>query len=240
MSAVGRIHSFQSMGAVDGPGLRCVFFLQGCPLRCAYCHNPDTWEFGGGEEITAEAAMARVLRYRKYIRSGGVTLSGGEPLAQGAFAGELFARLRQEGIHTALDTSGAGSPAAIDAVLRETDLVLCDVKFPTEEGYARHARGSLAQVLSFLEEVGRRQIPLWIRHVVVPGLTDGEESLHQVAAIARTCPTLEKVELLPFRKICQTKYDSMGIPFPLAHIPELHADGLEQAKAILSAEGIPL
>ena len=239
-SAVGRIHSFQSMGAVDGPGMRCVLFLQGCPLRCAYCHNPDTWAYEGGVATTAQDEARRILRYRPYIRRGGVTVSGGEPLGQPEFVAELFGRLRQEGLHTALDTSGVGGRDAAAQVLEETDLVLCDIKFPTEEGYQAHTGGSLAAVLGFLEQVRERRIPLWIRHGVVPGLTDGEASLRQVGRLAQACPTLEKLELLPFRKLCVSKYDALGIPFPLEGAPEMDAAGLAHARELLQKEGLPV
>ena len=196
----GRVHSFQSMGAVDGPGLRGVVFLQGCPLRCAYCHNPDTWEFAGGEETEASALAARILRLKNFYRKGGVTVSGGEPLMQGRFVRELFAIMHENGLHTALDTSGIGTDEQIDAALEHTDLVLCDVKFPDADLYRRHAGADMERVLEFLREVERREIPLWVRHVVVPGLTDGEESAKAVAKIARSFKNLERIELLPSEK----------------------------------------
>ncbi len=221
----GKIHSFQSMGAVDGPGLRYVVFLQGCPLRCAYCHNPDTWDFGCGQPYTVSQVVEKILRYRGYFGAqGGVTVTGGEPLAQPAFTAALFARLQELGIHTALDTSGMGSLAEARQVLAHTNLVLADLKFPTEEGYRAHTGGSLAQVQSFLELTAQMKVPLWIRHVVVPGLTDGENSIRQIGALAKGYPNLEKIELLPFRKLCLEKYQMMGIPFPLADTPEMSGE----------------
>lgn len=212
----GRINSFQSMGAVDGPGIRFVAFLQGCPLRCAYCHNPETWSLDGGDEYGVDEVLGKALRCRPYFgEQGGVTVSGGEPLLQWEFVAELLGRLKDEGIHTALDTAGIGSLDGAGEVLRNTDLVLCDLKFSTEEGYKQYCGGSLHQVLSFLKLTEKRKIPLWIRHVVVPGLTDGEESILELVRIARRFTNLVKIELLPFRKICTVKYDAMGIPFPL-------------------------
>ena len=146
----GRVHSFQSMGAVDGPGVRFVVFLQGCPLRCAYCHNPDTWAPQGGEEYTPEAVCEKILRYRPYLKHGGVTVSGGEPLLQAPFVAELFRLLRAEGIHTALDTSGIGNLEQARAVLAETALVLCDLKFADAPAYRAHCGASFDQVLQFL------------------------------------------------------------------------------------------
>lgn len=219
--AVGRIHSFQSMGAVDGPGLRYVVFMQGCPLRCAYCHNPDTWEASGGTEYSAEEVCRKILRYRTYIeKNGGVTVSGGEPLLQGEFVGALFSLLQAEGIHTALDTSGIGTQEAVEAVLPYTDLVLCDIKFPTERLYQTHTGGSLERVKAFLKCVEERKIPFWVRHVVIKGLTDGDDSLEKITSLAHSFSMLEKIEFLPFRKLCMPKYEEMSIPFPLCHTLE--------------------
>ena len=216
-----RINSFQSMGAVDGPGIRFVTFLQGCPLRCAYCHNPETWDLCGGDEYSVEEVLQKTMRYRPYFRDGGgITVSGGEPLLQAEFVSELFRRLKEEGVHTALDTSGSGDLAGAEKVLKETDLVLCDLKFPTEEGYRQYCKGSLQQVLSFLEITERLRIPLWIRHVVVPGLTDSEETIKEIIRIARRYSNLEKIEWLPFKKISGAKYDALGVPFPLADYSE--------------------
>lgn len=226
----GRISSFQSMGAVDGPGIRFVAFLQGCPLRCAYCHNPETWSIDGGDEYSASEVMKKALRCRPYFgESGGVTVSGGEPLLQSEFVAELFRRLKEAGIHTALDTSGVGNPDGAGEVLKHTDLVLCDLKFPTEEGYSQYCKGSLRQVLSFLELTEKRKIPLWIRHVVAPGLTDGEESIKEIARIARQYSNLQKIELLPFRKLCTVKYDAMGLPFHLADHSECSDEAIRRA-----------
>lgn len=229
----GRIHSIQTLGAVDGPGIRAVVFMQGCPLRCAYCHNPDTWDFSGGEEITPETVAGRILRLKNFYAKGGVTVSGGEPLMQGAFVHDLFEIMHLSGLHTALDTSGIGTDENIELALENTDLVLCDIKFPTEELYISHAGGSLRKVLSFLEKVNDKNIPLWVRHVVVPGLTDGEDSVKEIVRIAKSFKTLQKIELLPFRKICISKYEKMGIPFPLSDVPECRKDTIERFEKLL-------
>lgn len=235
--AVGRVHSVQSLGAVDGPGLRAVLFLQGCPLRCVYCHNPDTWDTAGGMELTAQAAAERLLRFRPYFqKTGGVTVSGGEPLRQWAFVEDVFTRLQTEGVHTALDTSGIGDPDGAARVLAHTDLVLCDIKFATEEAYRRYTGGSLRAVLDFLALAERMNVPLWVRHVVVPGLTDGKENLSVVAALARRFTNLQRLELLPFQTICQGKYDAMGIPFPLAGTPPCGDETVRAARRLL---GLP-
>ncbi len=236
----GRVHAFQSMGAVDGPGLRYVVFFQGCPLRCAYCHNPDTWAFGGGQEATVEQVLQKVRRCAPYIKKrGGVTLTGGEPLAQSAFAAALLAALKAEGYHTALDTSGAAGLPEAAKVLAHTDLVLADLKFTTEEGYRRFTGGSLAHTLEFLDlcrELGR---PVWLRHVVVPGLNDGPEAAARLAALARGYDNVERVELLPFRTLCIEKYTALGIPFPLKGTPPAGEEHLAPFRAALGPLAAP-
>ena len=216
----GNIHSIQSLGAVDGPGVRCVVFMQGCPLRCAYCHNPDTWSPEGGTPTTVDELARRALRFRPYWKNGGgVTVSGGEPLLQADFVAEFFERLHQEGVHTALDTSGVGRLDAAERVLKNTDLVLCDIKFMTSEDYRRYCRADMANVEGFLSLTAEKNVPLWIRHVVVPGLTDAPEHLRRVKAKAQSYPNFEKLEFLPFHKLCMEKYERMGIEFPLKDVP---------------------
>ena len=161
-------------------------------------------------------------------------MTGGEPLAQPVFTAALLAAARAEGYHTVLDTSGAGGGEAVRQVLRHTSLVLADLKFTTEEGYARYTGGSLAVTLQFLQTVARLRIPLWVRHVVVPGLTDGAEHLERLAALLQDCPTLQKVELLPFRKLCTEKYASMGVKFPLEEIPEATEGDIDRARCVLA------
>lgn len=240
MKPLGRVHSCQSLGGVDGPGLRYVVFLQGCPLRCAYCHNPDTWDFAGGEAVTVEELMQKVRRCAPYIKkSGGVTVTGGEPLAQSDFVAALFAALRAEGFHTALDTSCAGTPEAAKRVLTHTDLVLADLKFSTEQDYQHYTGGSLAHTLGFLELTRQLAVPLWLRHVVVPGLTDGPEHAARFAALASRYENLQRVELLPFRKLCLEKYHAMDLPFPLENLPEAGPEHLRQLQAALGPLAVP-
>lgn len=216
----GRIHSFQSLGAVDGPGLRFVIFIQGCPLRCMYCHNPDSWNMQAGTEYTVDEVVFRVLRYRTYFgEDGGVTVSGGEALLQAPFVAALFRALKAEGIHTCLDTSGIMTPA-VDELLQVTDLVICDIKFTNEKDYLSHTKGSLSAVLEFLSHTQALQVPLWVRHVVVPGYTDTEDEVRAMVSLARRYDNLRRIELLPFRKLCITKYEALRIPFPCADVPE--------------------
>ena len=217
----GRIHSFQSLGTVDGPGIRCVVFMQGCPLRCIICHNPDTWDFSGGEEVTAEAMARKVLRYRNYFRnSGGITVSGGEPLMQAAFVRELFARLKAEGIHTCLDTSGCQISDDVKALLDVTDLVLLDHKYASPEAYLSNTGERQEDAEAFLQLLQEKEIPVWIRRVIIPGLNDDDASFRQLKRLRDTYSVIQKTELLPFRKICLSKYEALGLPFPAEKYPE--------------------
>ena len=216
----GRIHSFQSLGTVDGPGVRCVVFLQGCPLRCICCHNPDTWDFSGGTETDTEDLLKKILRFRPYFGTkGGVTVSGGEPLMQAAFVTDLFRRLKEAGIHTALDTSGCVFNEEVAGLLDYTDLVLLDHKYAAEEDYRRYTGGSLAATERFLSELERRHIPTWLRRVIIPGKNEDEASVRALNEVAKRYSCVEKVELLPFRNLCAEKYDALRIPFPLAGTP---------------------
>ena len=229
----GRICAFQSLGAVDGPGLRCVIFAQGCPLRCAYCHNPESWEAAGGEERSVSGLTARIERLRPYIAErGGVTPSGGEPLMQPEFAAALFHELKERGYHTALDSSGACGTRGAEAVLRYTDLVICDLKFTTEEGYSKYCGGSLAPVLEFLALTEAMRIPLWIRQVIVPGINDGEADIPRLREAARRFANLERIELLPFKRLCAVKYERLGIDFPLKDYPECSAERLAELQKV--------
>ncbi len=225
----GHVNSIQSLGAVDGPGVRYVVFMQGCPLRCVYCHNPDTWLAQGGEEYTADELVRKALRFRPYWRNGGgVTVTGGEPLMQAGFVEEFFAKLHEHGVHTALDTSGVGNLAEAERVLRHTDLVLCDLKFLSKTEYRKYCRADFGQVEHFLQLTAMKGVPLWVRHVVVPGLTDSLENLRLVKAHAERFPNLQKLEFLPFHKLCIEKYDRLGIEFPLRDTPAMNEAWLKQ------------
>lgn len=226
----GYIHSFQSMGAVDGPGLRYVVFMQGCSLRCAYCHNPDTWEFGKGQEYTPKEVAARIERYLPYLENGGVTVTGGEPLMQPGFVEELFRSLHEKGVHTALDTSGIGDIKKAEKVLKHTDLVLADVKFLSRADYEQYCGTDFLKVKEFLDLTRQMQVPLWVRRVVVPGINDSEKDIEELSDFLTDYPNTEKIELLPFRKLCLEKYEELGIPFVLAGVPEMSEAGIEELK----------
>ncbi len=233
---IGQIHSIQSLGTVDGPGVRFVAFLQGCPLRCGCCHNPDTWASDKGTDYTPKALVAKVLRFREYFgATGGITLSGGEPLLQADFCREVFRLCHEAGIHTCLDTSGCILNEAAKALLEETDRVLLDVKYTTDGDYRQYVGCSLDSVLSFLAYLDEKRIPTTLRQVIIPTLNDSEEQILSLRRIAHAHTTVDKIELLPFRKICQVKYDDMGIPFPFGHLPEASIDGVKNLEALLNA-----
>ena len=208
------------MGLVDGPGVRAVVFLQGCPLRCRYCHNPDTQE-GSGTVVTAEELTARLLRFRPYFkRGGGVTFSGGEPLMQPEFLSEMLRRLHQAGIHTRLDTAGAGK-GEYEAILTNTDLVLFDVKHEDPDDYHALTGGDIRRPQAFVEAVRKAGVPMWVRHVVVPGLTDGEAHLAALRAYVETLPRVERVELLPYHTLGVGKYAALGRPYSLNGVSDM-------------------
>lgn len=217
----GKVHSIQTLGTLDGPGVRYVVFLQGCNLRCKCCHNPDTHAFEGGKEYTPEEIVNEVLRYREYFGTeGGITLSGGEPLLQAEFAREIFSLCHKEGINTCLDTSGSVINDAVLALLDECDRVLLDYKYTTDKLYRENVGCSLEIVKKFLEILQEKNIPTTLRQVIIPTINDNIESVKVLKSVADAHSCVDKIELLPFRKICQVKYDRMGIKFPFADIPE--------------------
>ncbi len=238
----GRIHSVESMGLVDGPGIRTVVFMQGCRLRCRYCHNPDTWELRSGKEklFTPEELVKKLIRFRPYYgEQGGVTFSGGEPLLQREFLLESLKLCRKEGIHTCLDTAGCGN-GGYEEILSYTDLVLFDVKHYTREGYREITGREPEESLKFLDALEKSGTPFWVRHVVVPGLTDSAEHLEGLEQYLAEMRGLRKVELLPYHVLGKSKYQNLGIPCPLeqteAMDPEVTAEWQERINRNLNLE----
>lgn len=230
----GLIHSFQSLGALDGPGIRFVVFMQGCNLRCGCCHNPDTWNIGEGTPYTAEDVVKKVVRYKEYFGSeGGITVSGGEPLLQADFVRELFELCHKEDINTCLDTSGSIMNDKIKALLEVTDRVLLDIKYTGDALYKEHAGCNLQSVLNFLGYLNQKSISVTLRQVIIPTLNDNEENIRNFKMIADNYGCVDKTELLPFKKICQVKYDKLGIQFPFAHIPEPNKETMAKLNEIL-------
>lgn len=233
----GRVHSIQSLAALDGPGVRFAVFFQGCNLRCGCCHNPDTWDIHGGTEYSAEELVERAKRFREYFGTeGGVTLSGGEPLIQAEFAAEIFRLCRKEGINTCLDTSGSVLNGKVKKLLEYTDRVLLDIKYTEDELYRKHVGCELSAVLDFLGYLNEKRISVTLRQVIIPTLNDGKDSAKRLKDIKDRYSCVDKVELLPFKKMCQIKYDTLGIDFPFGGLPEPDRFKLAELEAIVNAE----
>lgn len=234
MSRVGNIHSYESFGTVDGPGIRFVLFLQGCPLRCKFCHNPDTWNMSE-EKIKEEAGetFEKAKKYKGYFgKKGGLTVTGGEPLLQADFVLELFKLCKEDGINTVVDTSGYIFNEKVKEVLEYTDLVLLDIKAIDEKAYKELTGVELENTLKFaqyLKEKGKR---VWIRHVIVPGITDNDELLNRLAEYISALGNVEKVELLPYHRLGEFKYKELGMKYALEGVEELSKERLENAVTI--------
>ncbi len=235
----GRIHSLESFGTVDGPGIRFVIFLQGCPMRCAYCHNPDTWEFSGGREAEAEELAREALKYRRYFgQTGGVTVSGGEPLMQISFLTELFSLLKGAGVSTCIDTSGiafGGADERFEKLLAVTDLFLLDIKHIDEQAHRALTGQSGENPRAFARYLSERGKPVWIRHVLVPGITDDDGALLRTRAFLDTLSNVEKIEVLPYHTMGEVKYRNLGIPYRLQGTQPPSRERVENAKKILRA-----
>ena len=220
------------MGTLDGPGVRFVAFAQGCPLRCACCHNPETWSVNGAPVYTAEQVVNRALKYKEYFgETGGITISGGEPLLQPEFTAEIFKLCRENGINTCLDTSGCIGGA--DEVLKFTDYCLLDIKYTTDEQYKKYVGCSLAQPLDFLKQLNDRNIPTRIRQVIIKGLNDTPKSIKRLKELVSPFKCVSEIELLPFRKLCVSKYEKLGLDFPLKETPETASSDIEKLKMLL-------
>lgn len=220
---LGNIHSYESMGTVDGPGIRFVVFLQGCPLRCKYCHNPDTWNIGEKKiQESAEDTLKKIKRYKNYFgKKGGVTVTGGEPLVQSDYVLELFKLCKQEGIHTALDTSGYIFNEKVKEILEYTDLILLDIKALDKEIYKDLTRVELDNTLKFLNYLQEIKKVVWIRHVVVPNITDDNKLLEETAKFLSKFDNIELVEILPYHTLGVFKYKELGIEYPLEGVEDL-------------------
>lgn len=238
----GNIHSLESFGTVDGPGIRFVVFLQGCPLRCLYCHNPDTWEVNtpGKYLMTASELMTEVLKYKNYIKKGGVTLTGGEPLVQAAFVKDFFALCQSEGIHTALDTSGYIYNEKVKEVLSYTDLVLLDIKAIDPDLHQSVTGVKINNTLKFLDYLEEQHIDTWIRHVIVPGLTDKEQDLERLAEYLTHYTVIKKIELLPYHVMGIHKYEQMNLSYKLEGVEPLSVHSLAKAKQLFEKYHLPL
>ena len=237
---VGHIHSFESFGTVDGPGIRFVVFMRGCPLRCQYCHNPDTW-LAGGQAYEAEEIAARIMRYRNYYGDkGGATVSGGEPLLQIDFVIKLFTLLKAKGINTCVDTSGvtfkANDPLSVEKhkkLLSVTDLVLLDIKHIDDSSHRALTGLSNENTLAFAKFLSDNGTRTWIRHVLVPTRTDDDEALYRLRTFIDGLKTVEKVEVLPYHTMGEVKYQKLGYDYPLKGVEPPTKERVENAKRIL-------
>ncbi|MFD9068711.1 pyruvate formate-lyase-activating protein [Streptomyces lasiicapitis] len=240
-AVTGSVHSWDLSTGVDGPGTRFVTFLAGCPLTCLYCHNPDTWRMRSGRRTTADDVIAEAAKYRAFIEAagGGATVSGGEPLLQPVFTGELLHRLKHElGLHTALDTSGFLGARATDALLRDVDLVLLDIKSWDRDTY-RHVTGRpLRPTLDFADRLAALGKEVWVRFVLVPGLTDDPANIDGVARFAAGLGNVSRVDVLPFHKLGEAKWDALGKDFTLRDTPAPTPEQMAAAKAIFAARGL--
>ncbi|MGE9293398.1 MAG: pyruvate formate-lyase-activating protein [Puniceicoccales bacterium] len=234
----GYVETIETCGAVDGPGLRYVVFTHGCPLRCQYCHNPETQGKPRGEVTTAGKVLADVLRYKSFLRRGGLTISGGEPLMQPDFVHALLRGAKAAGIHTALDTSGFLGSRVSDAMLEDIDLVLLDIKSGIPATYEAVTGVRLSPTLKFAKRLDACSTPMWIRFVLVPGLTDSKKNIDAVARFVKTLEHVDRVEVLPFHKLGEAKYAAAGKPYTLANTPTPSAEQVERAGRIFARHGI--
>ncbi len=224
----GYINSIQTLGTLDGPGVRFVVFLQGCNLRCGCCHNPDTWEIGAGTEYSAEILAEKCEHYREYFgKDGGITVSGGEPLLQAEFVKELFKICKEKGINTCLDTSGSILNENIKEMLKFCDRVLLDIKYTNDSDYREYVGCSIDTPLAFLEYLNEKNIPVTLRQVIIPTLNDDTQSIEKLREIIKKYPCIDKTELLPFKKLCSVKYEKLGIDFKFAHLPSPTAEQMK-------------
>lgn len=239
----GIVHSCESFGTVDGPGIRFVLFLKGCPLRCKFCHNPDTWTQEGGTLMTSEEVLEKVLKYKNYYREGGITISGGEPLVQIDFLIELTKLCKQNNLHTAVDTSGFTFEAdnqelvkKYDELNKYVDLYLLDIKHIDNEKCKKLTGLSNKNNLAFAKYLDRNNKKMWIRQVLVPGITDDEEDLKKEAAFIKSLKNVEKIEVLPYHTLGVSKYKELGIPYRLENVEPPRKEEIEKAKKILRGE----
>lgn len=240
---MGYIHSLESFGSVDGPGVRFVVFFQGCPMRCAYCHNPDTWDMADGKEMSADEILTKMLRNKAFYAKGGITATGGEPMMQMEFLIELFTKAKEAGVHTCIDTSGImftgmtpegkALDERIEKLMSVTDLIMLDIKHIDEASHQDLTGQSNQRILEFaryLDGIGK---PVWIRHVVVPGITENEESLAAVGRFLSTLSNVEKLEVLPYHALGKVKYDNLGMEYRLKDIPQLTKDKAKAAEEVI-------
>ncbi len=237
---VGRVHSIESFGTVDGPGVRLVVFMQGCPMRCQYCHNPDTWKIGGGTEMTVEQILEQYEKNRSFYKRGGITVTGGDPLVQIEFVTELFKAAKEQGIHTCLDTSGVtfqpkseARMELFDRLAAVTDLVLLDIKHIDPAAHEKLTGRPLAPILDFARYLDAMGIPVWIRHVVVPGITYDQGELYRLGLFLSTLGNIKALDVLPYHDMGKPKYEKLGIDYVLKDVRPLGKDEALAARKVI-------
>ncbi len=239
----GYIHSIESCGTVDGPGIRYVVFMQGCPMRCKYCHNPDTWAYEGGKEVTVQEIIDGWESCKEFLSNGGITVTGGEPLMQIEFVTELFEKAKRRGVHTCLDTSGITFSrndkilAQFDRLLAVTDIVMLDIKHIDSEKHIELTGQENIAVLDFAQYISEKGVELWVRHVVVPNITDNEEYLNKLGYFIGGLRTLKALDVLPYHDMGKVKYEQLGMEYPLGDTPPLTKAEAAKARDIIM-EGI--
>lgn len=239
MSILGRIHSLESFGTVDGPGIRFVVFMQGCPLRCKFCHNPDTWEVNKGTEYTPEQLADEIIKYKSYMdfSGGGVTFTGGEPLMQAQYLLEVAKLLKQKGISIALDTSGYIWNEEVEELLKFTDIVLLDIKNYDPIQYESITGVSLDPTIKFLDYLKEHQINTWVRYVLVPGLSDNTEDINKLSEYLSQYSNISKIELLAFHKMGEYKWKELGLEYTLSDTKEPPRELIQKVKEIFEKSG---
>ena len=240
----GRIHSLESFGTVDGPGTRFVVFVQGCPMRCAYCHNPDTWEMNAGTLMEPSYIIEQYERNKSFYHGGGITVTGGEPLMQLDFLIDLFTLAKEKQIHTCIDSSGiafnpdnAVQMAKLDRLMGLTDLVMLDIKHIDPEKHKELTSQPNERILQFAQYLDQKQVPMWIRHVVVPGITDDDKYLYDLGYFIGQFHNLKALDVLPYHTMGEAKYQKLGIPYKLQGVPAMDKEILVEKKQVI-LEGI--
>lgn len=231
----GRIHSFESLGTVDGPGIRFVIFTQGCPMRCAYCHNPDTWDLKGGNELSVHEILEKYEGVKTFCQ-GGITVTGGEPLLQIEFVTELFKAAKDNGIHTCVDTSGVtfrDEDKRYEELIKYTDLVMLDIKHIDAFKHKELTAWDNTHILEFATFLDKNSIPVWIRHVVVPGITDNEKDLWDLGYFIGGLKNVKALDVLPYHSMGKVKYENLGLDYPLKDVPDLDKEKAIEAREII-------
>ncbi len=241
MSIKGRIHSIETMGTVDGPGIRYVIFMQGCPLRCIFCHNRDAWDPKAGKEITVDELIEDIEKYMFFLESsgGGVTATGGEPVLQAEFVTELFSRVKAMGLNTAMDTSGFIDIEKVKELLEVTDLVLLSIKHVVEEKHRKITGVGTRKIMDFLNHLRDIGKPVWIRYVIIPGYTDDPEDLERLAVMLKDYDNIKLLEILPYHDMGAYKWEELGYDYPLKGVPVPSSQDMEKAKEIFRKYKLP-